>query len=170
MYQTMLVAVDIAGCAHEVVAAAAPLAQGLGATVHLVYATHLPTGVHVDDVVRTSVHPEGQGALAALDEDARAHLEQLADVFRDLQVPVHVCVHHGAPVEAVLRAADKHAADMIVLGTHGRKGVKRLLVGSVAEQILRRARVPVTVVRSLALDSHPGLTPVQAQLLAENDG
>ena len=59
--------------------------------------------------------------------------------------------HHylrGAVAEEIMRFAQYRDADLIVMGTHGRKGVARFLMGSVAEEVLRRAKCPVSVVRS----------------------
>jgi nucleotide-binding universal stress UspA family protein len=54
--------------------------------------------------------------------------------------------HHlviGDPADEIVRLADEHAVDLIVMATHGRTGFKRLLMGSVAEEVVRRARCPV---------------------------
>ena len=53
----------------------------------------------------------------------------------------------GHPVEEILRIADELPADAIVMGTHGRGGVRHLIAGSVAERIVRAAKVPVMTVR-----------------------
>lgn len=53
----------------------------------------------------------------------------------------------GQPTKAIVEYADEHDIDQIVMGSHGRSGVSRILLGSVAELVVRRASVPVTVVR-----------------------
>ena len=53
----------------------------------------------------------------------------------------------GEPVAAILRLADEHGVDLIVMGSHGRGGIGRLLVGSTTEGVLRRCNVPVLVLR-----------------------
>jgi nucleotide-binding universal stress UspA family protein len=72
----------------------------------------------------------------------------LADVKpRDPRV---VCEHHllaGDPAEAIIRTAEQEGVDIIVIGTHGRTGLTRLLMGSVAEAIVRRATCPVLTVK-----------------------
>lgn len=60
---------------------------------------------------------------------------------------VGAAVDFGSPTERILALAEDLKADMIVVGTHGRKGIQRLMVGSVAENVLRHARCPVLVVR-----------------------
>jgi nucleotide-binding universal stress UspA family protein len=54
----------------------------------------------------------------------------------------------GEPVDAILRAATTRHADVIVIGSHGRRGLDRLFLGSVAESVVRRSPVPVLVVRT----------------------
>jgi nucleotide-binding universal stress UspA family protein len=53
----------------------------------------------------------------------------------------------GRPARAILEYADEHGVDHIIMGSHGREGVSRLILGSVAERVMRQAPVPVTVVR-----------------------
>jgi nucleotide-binding universal stress UspA family protein len=63
--------------------------------------------------------------------------------------------HHGAspllvegpPAAAIVRAASRKRADLLILGTHGRTGVRRMLIGSVAERVVRTAGCPVLTVR-----------------------
>ena len=57
-------------------------------------------------------------------------------------------VVEGTPADALLEVAAERGADLIAIGTHGRRGLRRLLVGSVAESVVRRSPVPVVVVRS----------------------
>jgi nucleotide-binding universal stress UspA family protein len=83
--------------------------------------------------------------LAAADPATRAGLE---DRLRESYAPtrpidVEHCVCDGLAVEQILRVAGEFGADLIALGTHGRGGLRRLVVGSVAEDVLRRAGCPV---------------------------
>ncbi len=63
------------------------------------------------------------------------------------EVSVKAVVKRGAPHETIVEYADEIGADVIVMGTHGRGGVERLLLGSVTEKVVRTARVPVLTVR-----------------------
>lgn len=86
---------------------------------------------------------------AAMLESTRA-LERVAERLRKRAnnagtVQIEVLARMGTPAEAVLEEADRLGASRIVVGTHGRTGVKHLLLGSVAERIVRRAKVPVVV-------------------------
>lgn len=66
----------------------------------------------------------------------------------EMGVPVRHIVDQGDAGEVILRLADKEQASMIVMGTHGRKGFGRVMLGSVAEYVIRRAKCPVITVKS----------------------
>ncbi|MDG5757777.1 universal stress protein [Natronococcus sp. A-GB1] len=78
-------------------------------------------------------------------EKGEAVLESLEETLPD-DVSVGTVVEAGDPARTIVRYADDHGADRIVLGSHGREGVARYLLGSVAETVVRRAAVPVTVI------------------------
>ena len=77
-------------------------------------------------------------------------------------VRVFVHVTHGDPAGEILALAEDVQADLILVGTHGRQGLKRLLMGSVAEQVVRNATCPVLVMRPRRYDVHPELAPEPA--------
>jgi len=83
---------------------------------------------------------------------ARREVErQLADLVAQAKkagVPVEPRIVEGEPSEEILRAARRHRADMIVMGTHGRTGLGRVFMGSTAERVLQRATCPVCTVRA----------------------
>jgi nucleotide-binding universal stress UspA family protein len=80
------------------------------------------------------------------DERLRAALESRAEPRRKRGVELHTNLRRGPPVEAVLEATDELGASLIVVGSHGRTDAARSVLGSVAEEIVRRAKVPVLVV------------------------
>jgi nucleotide-binding universal stress UspA family protein len=63
-------------------------------------------------------------------------------------VSVELTILHGSPAGAILGAVERLGPDLLVMGTHGRTGLQRLLVGSVAEQVMRASPVPVVIVRA----------------------
>jgi len=77
---------------------------------------------------------------------ANALLERLAARARARHVAVETLIVGGEVWEMILAAAQDRSVDMIVMGTHGRTGVPRFLVGSVAERVVRLAALPVLVV------------------------
>lgn len=114
-----------------------------GAELHAVYVIPVSRGLH---------SAKKLAVLGEQLEQARLQLaEHVTDVCRplppepafDQAVTLHVRI--GAPPEAILQVAIDEEADLIVVGTHGRTGVKRWVLGSVAEELMRIARAPVIV-------------------------
>jgi nucleotide-binding universal stress UspA family protein len=81
-------------------------------------------------------------------ENARGTARECLDEARELAGrPVETRIEVGSPVRVVVDVAGEDAFDHVALGSHGREGVSRILLGSVAEGAVRRSPVPVTVVR-----------------------
>jgi nucleotide-binding universal stress UspA family protein len=78
----------------------------------------------------------------------------------DLQVRVEHRLEEGDPATQILRVAQETGCDLIALGTHGRTGLDRLLMGSVAEQVVRRASCPVLTVKAPFPQSRHAGTPL----------
>jgi nucleotide-binding universal stress UspA family protein len=83
-------------------------------------------------------------------ESAREQLQKFAETNIPPAVPYDVRVMVGPPIDSILEQASESGADLIVMGTHGRTGIKRLLVGSVTEAVVRLAPVPVLAIHELA--------------------
>jgi nucleotide-binding universal stress UspA family protein len=79
---------------------------------------------------------------------AHAKLSTLRQQFLGVHAQVEVMVWEGPAAEDILRTAERRQVDLIIMSTHGRSGVRRLLLGSVAEKIIRSASCPVLAVRS----------------------
>jgi nucleotide-binding universal stress UspA family protein len=80
-------------------------------------------------------------------QQAETRLRQIVDAEANQGASIDVRVDEGLPADSIRRAASDSGADLIVMGTHGRSGVNRLILGSVTERVLREAQVPVLVVR-----------------------
>jgi nucleotide-binding universal stress UspA family protein len=111
------------------------------------------TVLNVIDPVQAVYEAELKGLPSA-----RNWVDRVADRADDLcaaaaeRAAAHGCevttaVETGRPARAILDYADEHGIDHVVMGSHGRSGVSRLVLGSVAEQVVRQSPVPVTVVR-----------------------
>ena len=87
-----------------------------------------------------------------LREHAEEQLREFAKVHAEGDVQAIVAVEEGVVTESILDFARENAIDMIVMGTHGRRGFQRLTLGSVTERVLRRAGCPVLAVRRPAHD------------------
>ena len=143
-FKRILVATDFSACADAARVVATALARALGATLAL---------VHVQSPLPTYAFAEG-GALdlARLeDEQRRWALERLEiqaeETARAAGIAVTTAIRVGTPAAEIVEAAREAGADVIVVGTHGRTGLNRLLIGSVAERVVRTAPCPVLTVR-----------------------
>jgi nucleotide-binding universal stress UspA family protein len=86
-------------------------------------------------------------------EQLVADVERFVEPLRNPRVPLDITVQHGNVARTIVETAGGLASDMIVIGTHGRGGVEHLMLGSVAEKVLRKAPCPVFIVPS-ALGAH----------------
>lgn len=83
----------------------------------------------------------------AAEEAAEAVLADASDVAAEMGVEIRTERVNGRAARRIVEYAEEHDVDEVVLASHGRTGVSRVLLGSVAEQVVRRAPCPVTVVR-----------------------
>lgn len=142
------------------------LAEQSQSELTLLHVSPLPPNLPADARVAAA-----DGAtLVSIDElltsGARKQLAAIAKPLkaRGLHVQILTRVTEpGSPAAAILRIADELESDLIVLGTHGRTGLTHLLLGSVAERVLRGARVPVLSVRSTDAELHPTLEETLAE-------
>lgn len=141
----ILVPIDFASCSMLLVGEAAELAVSTGATMTLLHVSELPAGLAPDAVIR----PEGAavGAQSYLLADAERRMRPFVGVAEARGAKVDARVRIGAVVPQILAEAEADGADLVVISTHGRSGLARTLLGSVAEQVVRAAHVPVMLVR-----------------------
>jgi nucleotide-binding universal stress UspA family protein len=141
--QTVVAAVDFSAGSAAALVQAAGLAERSGAALHLFHADvlfrssgdgALPEGAP-SSTLRVRIERFAAEALGLADAAALDRLGAVVAVARDVTAPA-----------AILRYADEVGADLLVVGTHGRSGVARLLLGSVAEAIVASAPCPVLTV------------------------
>jgi nucleotide-binding universal stress UspA family protein len=152
MYRTILVAVDLSDGSDLVLRHAFAIARAAGARVVALHVTEPPYPTHLwyaplaakeADLFQMVAKREREAAKAALeDRVAKARGEHREGVTPEARVV------SGFPAEAILDEATRAEADLIVLGTHGRRGLSRALLGSIAESVVRTATVPVLTVRA----------------------
>lgn len=139
MFETVVVATDGSESVHRAIAVAVDLAERFDATVHALYVldtgevSATPADVRAD--VRTALAGRGETALGHVAETSRAD--------------VVTAVRTGRPAVEIVDYARDQSADLVALGTRGRHGEHRLLLGSVAEDVVRRSPIPVLTVRQL---------------------
>jgi nucleotide-binding universal stress UspA family protein len=142
--ERILVAVDLGETTEATCAAAVELARAYGA--ELVF-FHVYDASNFEELQREAPSLFLDQVLENLRMQIRSLLGRLEEVPARFRVEV---VPDGPVVQAILDAAERYGADLIVMGTHGRRGLQRVLLGSVAEGVLRRATVPVVVVPARA--------------------
>jgi nucleotide-binding universal stress UspA family protein len=136
----LLVPVDFSDFSERALAVAADVAQKFGATIHLVHV--YPAAAYVAPPLIAGPVVIGQFR----DESQRVFDEFVNRVKGELKVPLTSSLLEGVPHVEILRCASDVKADMIVMGTHGRTGIDHLLLGSVAERVVRGSTVPVLTV------------------------
>ncbi len=138
----ILVATDFSPCAQSALDVAVELAAPLRASILLLHVSSVPTEVLPDGSV---LNLDG----LAIERIERSIDEHLCDERRRAQrAGVTIAVEHadGQPADVILRRAAEEQVDLVVAGTHGRRGLKRLVLGSIAERVLRAAACPVIIV------------------------
>lgn len=142
----ILVPVDFSDCSRAAVQAALELALRYEAELELLHVHEVPFTASAV-LVRTS---DGREVTmdAFLGEESRRLLGEMVDSVDELvKAPHHQVVQGGVAHVSIVDRAKAIGADLIVMGTHGRSGLSHLLMGSVAEKVLRGAPCPVMVVR-----------------------
>ena len=142
MAKRILVPLDGSSTAEAVLEVVADAAQGGGASVCLLSVAPLPN---------TIVNSDGRVVAYADQEMERLGAEGL-DYLRSMEsrlggVPVECIVRFGDTLEEILEEAKNFGADLIAVSTAGKSGVGRVVLGSVAEQVFRKAATPVLLFR-----------------------
>ncbi|MFB6172671.1 MAG: universal stress protein [Haloarculaceae archaeon] len=145
MYEDVLLAVDGSESNEPAVERALDLAAATGATLHVVHVVDRTTAV-------TAAAEGAERVLAALEAAGRDVVDAAVARAEQRDLSVEASVLSGAPHRAILDYAADREVDVIVVGTHGRTGVERVVLGSVAERVVRRADVPVLVVPATVAD------------------
>ena len=140
--KNILVPTDLGDGSEEALDYACELARQFGATVHLLHVIGIPTlGVPELGVAMTST------VIDQMVRENQAALEELADRKRASATFGQVLLRTGDARDLINQTAKELAADLIVMGTHGRRGVTRALLGSITETVVRTAPCPVLTVR-----------------------
>jgi nucleotide-binding universal stress UspA family protein len=140
----ILVPLDGSALAQAALVPALELARKYGARLLLMRAAEAHTPPMADPI----------DAQVAAVREAEQYLAGVRDqVKRAGATDVDVSVWYGAPAQAIVEAAKYRKADLIVMSTHGRSGIGRLVLGSVAEKVLRATAVPILLLR-------PGAAPL----------
>lgn len=142
MYNTILVAIDGSAVSERAFYAAVEQALAWNSDLHAVYVveTGLFSGIPTDnklEVMYSMLEQEGTGAL-----------ERVKEIAQKKQITLTTHIEQGHAGDAIIKTAETIGADLLVMGSHGKSDVDRLLLGSVSSFVVEQSKVSVLVVRS----------------------
>lgn len=146
MYDAILVPTDGSPASERAVDHAIEFATTFGASVHALYV--------VDVALYSSLEAGVDAVVTALEAEGNTAVSTVADRCEIAGVPVETEVLVGTVHRSIRDYVTDHDIDLVVMGTHGRKGIERFLLGSVAERVVRTSSAPVLTVRAGA-DARP---------------
>ncbi len=149
MYKKILVPLDGSLLAERVLPHALILAKVTGAEVTvatvLTLGMYLRAGSHDLESIPEAV-AERQEALRG---EVRLYLEKVVHDFEAQAVAAHSTLREGNVADEIIACAEEEASDVIAMATHGRRGIDRFLMGSIAEHVLHGTRKPLLLIRVL---------------------
>ena len=138
MYENILVPVDGSDASLDALDEAVALAAEQDARLNVLYVVETAAASGIS----------GMDVLSAMEEAGEHAITQASERVREAGLDVdeqHVV--HGVPHQSILAAVEEWGVDLVVMGTHGRTGLGRFLLGSVTEKVVRLSPVPVLTVR-----------------------
>lgn len=141
----ILVPVDFSECSRRGLERALRLAEAFGAAVTVLHAWQIPVYAAPELMVGPT---EGEALPDHVRRQARRALDDLLRVTpRPPALRLSIALEVGEPTQVILAGVEAGGYDLVVMGTHGRTGLDRLVMGSIAEKVVRRASCPVLTVR-----------------------
>ena len=139
-FTKILVGTDFSESASRAVEMAVDVASRYGAKLVVVHAWDVPS-LGYGGMMQAPVD-----FITPIEEAARQQLEELTRELRKTKPDVEALLYRGVAWDRLLAAVDESKADLVVVGTHGRTGIRHALLGSVAERVVRLSPVPVLTV------------------------
>lgn len=138
-FKKILIAVDGSSLSLRAAELGNSLSQKLNADIALVHVINSTPVIGAGEVDMSS-----QQIMEELGKEGKELMNKTVEHLGNGKIPEFFA--NGKPHEEILKTAKEWGADIIVIGTHGRSGIKRLLMGSVAENVLRHSKCPVLIV------------------------
>ena len=145
MYERVLLPVDGSDPSFQAAEHAVDLAERYDATLHVLHV--IDTAPYDAEVITSAV-------IGDLEQQGRNAIEEVVELApTSASKRIETAIRRGNPYETILEYVDEHDIDLIVMSTHGQTGIRRLVLGSVTEKIVRTAPVPVHTVRAIPTES-----------------
>lgn len=144
LFERILAATDLSEASTPALEKVVQMALDSGAQLWVAHAYPLPASPSLTDLP-PGVYEDLDQAVRA---DAHARVQALVDRAREKEVDARPLVLIGFPDAEIVEAATREKVDLIVMGTHGRRGAARFVLGSVATRVLASAPCPVMTVRA----------------------
>ncbi len=142
-FRHILLPTDFGEGSKRALDAGASLAQKLGASLTLLHTFEIPPYAY------SGIHFSTADLLTTLEEAARLELETALVSLRERVPRAASLFRRGIPWQDIQASIAETGADLVVMGTHGRRGIAHALLGSVAEKTVRMSSVPVLTLRAL---------------------
>lgn len=140
-FKRILVPTDFGPASLEAVDLAVTVARTFDAELTLLHVWEIPDAPRMDFMLHST-------AIARVEDAAVSGLDRALEAVRRALPKAHSMLRHGAPWSSIMAAIDELNPDLVVMGTHGRRGVSHAILGSVAERVVRDSPVPVLTVHA----------------------
>ena len=140
-YKRILCPVDFSDISKRVLEIAADLAKRFGADLHVIHVFQLPA------TMLEAVYEDPTDMEEEIRQRLNDKLNEFVQKTKKPDVKITTGVYEGVPDVEIIKSTRENKADMIVMGTRGKTGLSHVLLGSVAERVIRNAEVPVMTVR-----------------------
>lgn len=152
VYKKILFPIDFSECSEKIFPDALQMAEAFGARLYLLFVARDISYLTTIDVSRDLLMNTVAEVARAGEKQMEAFCDQNIKGFSNYETKVVM----GNPAEEILKYAEDQGIDLVVMGTHGRKGLERTLMGSVADHVVKHASMPVLTKNPL----RPGITHV----------
>jgi len=146
-YQKILIATDGSKCSQNAVLQGMELAKLMGAKVYALYV--LDKNAYILPVLETPIHLGSKWDVVEemLRQEGNNAIQYANKVAEDKEIDYEGVIVEGNPADAILEFAEQKKVDMIIMGTLGKGGLERFLLGSVTDKVVRHSKISVLVVK-----------------------
>lgn len=151
MFKKILVCLDGSTLAEQIIPYAIEQAAHFNSEITLFRAVNVPATIYTTppvmapgEAVPPTPTPE---EIRELENEARLYLENWVERLREKKVKVDCATRKDAPAVAIINFAADNDTSLIAMATHGRSGLSRTVMGSVADEVIRKSNLPILVIR-----------------------